>query len=235
MASLARRSPSAGTTTCCRPSAASTAPVASTTCSASPPTAAPPPTGSTEQPWFDGNLGVNGASYMGFTAYSLASTRAAEPQGDVRVGVRLRPPLRVAVGRVVALESSCSAGTWAQWRLAQSGAGARWRRSHAEARRPAPLRFRGRVRAPPDGRRREAHDRRGHPAGHAAARALRARRPFWDPLVFTDLLDGFDVPTCLVDNWYDYQLPADDRRLPDPRRCGRRRTGWSCVARRARR
>jgi len=30
---------------------------------------------------------------------------------------------------------------------------------------------------------------------------------FWDPLVFTDMLTDFDVPPCLIDNWYDYQLP----------------------------
>jgi predicted acyl esterase len=40
---------------------------------------------------------------------------------------------------------------------------------------------------------------------------------FWDPLVFTDMLRGFDVPTCLIDNWYDYQLPRtiDDYQILD--------------------
>ena len=172
-----------------------------------------------EQPWFDGNLGVNGASYMGFTAYSLASTRP--------------PSLKAMCVSVFGSDRRfawLSGGSLAwelvlgwnvlQWRLAQSGAG----RTMEEVAEGAGLRLSGFDDAfahLPMGEAREAHDRRGHPPGHAAARALRARRPLLGPAGVhrhARRLRRAHVPHRQL---VRLPAPAHDRRLPDPRRVRR--------------
>ena len=92
-------------------------------------------------------------------------------------------------------------------------------------------RLRGRLRPPADGRRDQAPDRRGHPAVHAAARALRARRSLLGiRSVQPTCSTASDVPTCLVDNWQDYQLPAARSTITrSSRRRARRRTGSCCA------
>ncbi len=167
------------------------------------------------QPWFDGNLGVNGASYMGFTAYSLASTRPKSLKAMCVSVFGSDRRFAWLSGGSLAWELVLGWNVL-QWRLAQSGAG----RTMEEVAAGAGLRLSG------------FDDAFAHlPMGEAAklmtgedirlvTQLLEHGEPgdsFWDPLVFTDLLDGFDVPTCLVDNWYDYQLPRtiDDYQILD--------------------
>ena len=158
-----------------------------------------------EQPWFDGNLGVNGASYMGFTAYSLASTRP--------------PNLKAMCVSVFGSDRRfawLSGGSMAwelvlgwnvlQWRLAQSGVA----RTMEEAAAGDGLRLTGFDDA-------FLHLPMGEAGKLMTGEDVRLLNqvlehsepgdPFWDPLVFTGMLDGFDVPLCLIDNWHDYQLP----------------------------
>ncbi|MEX2100733.1 MAG: CocE/NonD family hydrolase [Acidimicrobiia bacterium] len=165
------------------------------------------------QAWFDGNLGVNGASYMGFTAYSLASTRPPNLKA-----------MCVAVFGSDRRFAWLSGGSLAwelvfgwnvlQWRLAASGAA----RTMEEVAAEAGVRLVG------------FDDAFEHLPMGDAGRLMTGEDigligqvlshcepgdPFWDPLVFTPMLEGWDVPTCLTDNWYDYQLPRtiDDYKI----------------------
>ena len=166
-----------------------------------------------EQPWFDGNLGVNGASYMGFTAYSLASTRPWNLKAMCVSVFGSDRRFAWLSGGSLAWELVLGWNVL-QWRLAQSGTG----RTMEEAMGGDGIRLVG------------FEDAFMHlPMGDATklmtgedirlvTQLLEHCEPgdhFWDPLVFTDLLDGFDVPTCLIDNWHDYQLPRtiDDHEI----------------------
>jgi putative CocE/NonD family hydrolase len=168
-----------------------------------------------EQPWFDGNLGVNGASYMGFTAYSLASTRP--------------PNLRAMCVSVFGSDRRfawLSGGSLAwelvlgwnvlQWRLAQSGGG----RTMEEVAAGAGLRLSGFEDAfarLPMGEAPQLMTGKDIGLVTQLLEHCEPGDPFWDQLVFTDMLDGFAVPTCLIDNWFDYQLPRtiDDYQILD--------------------
>jgi putative CocE/NonD family hydrolase len=167
-----------------------------------------------EQPWFDGNLGVNGASHMGFTAYALASTKP-EHLKAMCVSV-FGSDRRFAwfAGGSLAWELTLGWNV-SQWRLAQSGAS----RTMEEVASSIGDTLAG------------FDDAFMHlPMGDAGRLMTGADIPlldqilehadpgdrFWDPIVFTPLLDDIEVPVCLVDNWHDYQLPrtiADHRIL----------------------
>jgi putative CocE/NonD family hydrolase len=167
-----------------------------------------------EQPWFDGNLGVNGASYMGFTAYALASTKP-EHLKAMCVSV-FGSDRRFAwfSGGSVAWELVLG---WniSQWRLSQSGASRTMEEvagsigdtiaGFDEAFAHLPMGEAGRMMTGAD-----------IPLLDQLVEHCEPGDPFWDPIVFTEVLDEIDVPICLIDNWHDYQLPrtiADHRIL----------------------
>lgn len=166
------------------------------------------------QPWFDGSLGLNGASYMGFTAYALASTRPPHLRAMCVSVFGSDRTFAWFAGGSIAWELVLG---WNvnQWRLSQSGV-SRPRRETAE---PIADRLAGFDEA-------FAH----LPVGEAA-RLLTGvdiplvdlilehpdlSDPVWAPLAYTGLLGDLGVPVCLIDNWHDYQLPrtiADHRIL----------------------
>ena len=166
-----------------------------------------------DQPWFDGNLGVNGASYMGFTAYSLASTRPPNLKAMCVAVFGSDRRFAWLAGGSVAWELVLGWNVL-QWRLAESGGA----RTMEEVAADAGIRLVG------------FDDAFEHLPMSDAGRLMTGEDipligqvlahsepgdPFWDPLVFTPMLEEWEVPTCLIDNWYDYQLPRtiDDYKI----------------------
>jgi len=159
-----------------------------------------------EQPWFDGNLGTFGASYMGFTQWALASTR---------------PPHLKAM--VIALSASVRAFSWYPGGSVALEVIIPWDLGAVQFNRPANANTLSDV--TPEGIQRRMAQLRaafdhlplGDVIRSVAGEDLPLFRdqmahaslddPFWAPLDFHDLLPDWTVPTLLIDGWHDYPLP----------------------------
>ena len=160
----------------------------------------------TEQPWFDGNLGTFGASYMGFTQWALASTR---------------PPYLKAM--VIALSASTRAFSWYPGGSLALEVIIPWDLGAVQFNKPPNANTLSDV-SPEGIRRRMAqlkaafdHLPLGDVVRMATGEDLPLYRdqllhaslddPFWAPLDYHPLLVEWTVPTLLVDGWHDYPLP----------------------------
>ncbi len=159
-----------------------------------------------EQGWFNGDLGTNGASYMGFTQWALASTR---------------PPHLKAM--VIPLSSSVRSMSWypggsfALEMVFAWDAGATEFNNPRDPDEPVDM-------SPEALQRRVESLKAGvnHlPLGDAIREHTgvdlelwreqlahpRVDDPFWAAVDFSAFLDSWTVPTLLIDGWHDYPLP----------------------------
>ena len=158
------------------------------------------------QPWFDGNLGTFGSSYMGFTQWAFASTK---------------PPYLKAMS--VGLFGTDRPAAWYPGGSFALDIALPW----------SAVRVHGVQALGPDG---AASIEKGFahlPLEEADVLAVGQRvpwyqdwlahaepgDPYWSPLDFTAALD-FGVPVLLLDGWYDYQLPNMVRDLAILQRAG---------------
>jgi hypothetical protein len=167
------------------------------------------------RPWFDGRLGADGGSYLGFTALALAATR---PPYLEALSLQIFGAQRQAAwfeGHSFSLDLALS---WSQIRAATRDAAldladlAKLAASMKEmgerlerAFRHLPLGEADRIATG------ETlpwyQDWMAHPD---------ARDPFWKALDYREALVALRLPTLLVEGWYDYQVPhmlEDYRRL----------------------
>jgi putative CocE/NonD family hydrolase len=167
------------------------------------------------QPWFDGRLGAEGASYLGFTALAFAATR---PPYLKALSLQVIGADRAAAwfpGGSFALDLALS---WSQIRamtrdgeLDMSDLG-KLAAAFAENGRKLERAF--------------AHLPLRDADGIASGETLPwyqdwlahpdLRDPFWKSLDYREILPALGLPTLLVDGWYDYQVPHmldDHRRL----------------------
>jgi putative CocE/NonD family hydrolase len=170
-----------------------------------------------EQPWFNGSLGTFGGSYMGFTQWALASTK---------------PPHLKAMA--VGLSASVRGFSWYPGGSLALEVIIPWDTAAVQFNRgastPADL-------SPEAVERRMAALRAGFqhlPLGDALRRLTGEdlelyqqqlehaglEDPFWTPLDYHHLLEGWTVPTLLVDGWHDYPLPQVLRDYAALRRSG---------------
>jgi putative CocE/NonD family hydrolase len=148
------------------------------------------------QPWFNGALGAHGGSYLGFTAWALASTR---------------PPYLKALS--VQLYSSDRRSSWypggsfnletaLPWALARAANSTLAGLGEALTNGGVAQAF---LHLPLD----EADKLTGGDGVPLFQDWMRfpATDPHWAPLDFSGLLATIDVPVLLVDGWLDYHLP----------------------------
>ncbi len=167
------------------------------------------------QPWFDGRLGADGGSYLGFTALAFASTR---PPHLKALSLQVFAADRAAAwfpGGSFALDLALS---WSQIRVATRDGGLDMTdlpKLAASMQEMAQKLERG-----------FAHLPLGEADRVATGETLPwfqdwlahadPRDPFWKALDYRELLPALGLPTLLVDGWYDYQVPhllEDYRRL----------------------
>jgi hypothetical protein len=158
-----------------------------------------------DRPWFNGNLGTYGASYMGFTQWALASTK---------------PPYLKAMA--VALSTSVRSYSWYPGGSLALEVIIPWDVGATEFNK----RSTATTDTSPEGiERRMAELRAGFdhlPLGEVIDKLtgvdLQLYRdqldhggiedPFWEPVSFRPLLAEWTVPTLLIDGWHDYPLPG---------------------------
>jgi putative CocE/NonD family hydrolase len=160
-----------------------------------------------QQRWFDGRLGSFGASYMGFTQWALASTK---PPHLKAMAVALSTSIRTYSwypGGSLALEVIIPWDLGAvQFNRPVSAAIVSDISPEAIAVRMAELRAAfdhlplGDVIRKVTG---EDLDLYQQQLEHAAV-----GDSYWAPVEFRKLLEGWTVPTLLVDGWHDYPLPG---------------------------
>ncbi len=159
-----------------------------------------------EQAWFNGDLGTNGASYMGFTQWALASTR---------------PPHLKAMA--IALSSSVRSMSWypgesfALEMVFAWDAGATQFNQSVGADEPldtSPDALQRRIEALksgldhlPLGEAIREHTGVDLELWRDQLAHARVDDPFWAAVDFSRSLDGWTVPTLLIDGWHDYPLP----------------------------
>jgi len=159
-----------------------------------------------DQPWFDGNLGTFGASYMGFTQWALASTR---------------PPHLKAM--VVALSASVRAFSWYPGGSLALEVIIPWDLGAVQFNKPPNANTIRDV--TPEGIARRMAELRAAfdhlPLGEVVRVVtgedlplyqdqlahVGVGDPFWAALDYRPLLAEWTVPTLLVDGWHDYPLP----------------------------
>ena len=157
------------------------------------------------RPWFDGNLGTYGGSYMGFTQWALASTK---------------PPYLKAM--VVGLSTSVRSFSWYPGGSLALEVIIPWDVGATAFNTLPPAA----TDISPEGiERRMAQLRAGFnhlPLGEVIHELTGVDLPlyrdqlehsgvgdpFWAPVSFRSLLAEWSVPTLLVDGWHDYPLPG---------------------------
>jgi uncharacterized protein len=159
-----------------------------------------------EQPWFEGNLGSYGASYMGFTQWALASTR---------------PPHLKAMA--VALSASVRSFSWYPGDSLALEVIIPWDLGAVQFNKPANSNIVDDV-TPEAVERRMAELRTAFdhlplgdvirhvtgddlPLFHDQLEHTRRNDPFWASVDFSGMLADWTIPTLLVDGWHDYPLP----------------------------
>jgi putative CocE/NonD family hydrolase len=158
-----------------------------------------------DRPWFDGNLGSYGGSYMGFTQWALASTK---------------PPYLKAM--VVGLSTSVRSYSWYPGGSLALEVIIPWDVGAVAFNQTPPAA----TDVSPEGiERRMAQLRAGFdhlPLGEVIHELTGmdlqlyrdqlehsgAEDPFWAPVSFRSLLAAWTVPTLLIDGWHDYPLPG---------------------------
>ncbi|MFF2851988.1 CocE/NonD family hydrolase [Streptomyces sp. NPDC058001] len=170
------------------------------------------------QPWYDGNLGLFGTSYMGFTAYATAATRPA--------GLRALAVSAYSTDRVSAWYPGGSFGLdlALPWAAAQAGPDTTPPRDSPA---PSDSAFLTLPLSAAD----EAYCAQKLPFYQERLR-FGGDDPHWAPLDFSHLLSEDSLPpTLLMDGWHDYHRPylwADFLRLHARRQCDRIVAGpWS--------
>jgi putative CocE/NonD family hydrolase len=157
------------------------------------------------RPWFDGNLGTYGGSYMGFTQWALAS---------------MQPPYLKAMA--VGLSTSVRSYSWYPGGSLALEVIIPWDVGAAAFNQLSPAT----TDISPEGiERRMAQLRAGFdhlPLGEVIHELTGvdlqlyrdqlehggAGDPFWAPVSFRALLPEWTVPTLLIDGWHDYPLPG---------------------------
>jgi putative CocE/NonD family hydrolase len=167
------------------------------------------------QPWFDGRLGADGASYLGFTALAFAATR---PPYLKALSLQVFGAERHAAwfpGGSFALDLALA---WSQIRVATRDGGldlsdlaklASSMKEMAERLERAFLHL-------PLGEADRVATGETLPWFQDWLAHAEVGDPFWKPLDFREVLIELRLPTLLVDGWYDYQVPHmldDYRRL----------------------
>src|SRR5262245_37971134 len=167
------------------------------------------------QPWFDGRLGAEGGSYLGFTALAFAATRPPHLKALSLQVVGAERHAAWFPGGSFALDLALS---WSQIRVATRDGGLDMSdlpKLAASMKEMGERLERAFLHVPLGEADRVAtgetlpwfQDWLAHADVHD---------PFWKPLDYREILVALRLPTLLVDGWYDYQVPnmvEDYRRL----------------------